>query len=144
MSGKILCAVDIGHPEDSWPLLRRAQQLADLDDAELDVVTVITGLSDSKISLYFPEGTEQKMLTDANEALHGLIRDCLGEATDKKVRHIVAEGTVYEEILRVAETVKPSLIVIGSHRPDLKDFLLGPNAARVARHASCSVYIVRL
>ncbi len=32
---------------------------------------------------------------------------------------------------------------IGSHRPELKDYLLGPNAARVVRHANCSVLVVR-
>ncbi|MCK5168128.1 MAG: universal stress protein, partial [Rhodospirillaceae bacterium] len=26
---------------------------------------------------------------------------------------------------------------------DLKDFLLGPNAARIVRHADCSVLVVR-
>jgi nucleotide-binding universal stress UspA family protein len=33
--------------------------------------------------------------------------------------------------------------VVGAHRQDLKDYLLGPNAARVVRHADCSVYVVR-
>jgi len=33
--------------------------------------------------------------------------------------------------------------VLASHRPDLKDYLLGPNAARVVRHADRSVFVVR-
>ena len=32
---------------------------------------------------------------------------------------------------------------MASHRPSLKDYLLGPNAAHVACHALCTVYIVR-
>jgi nucleotide-binding universal stress UspA family protein len=35
------------------------------------------------------------------------------------------------------------VIVLASHRPELKDYLLGPNAARVVRHAKCSVLVVR-
>jgi nucleotide-binding universal stress UspA family protein len=35
------------------------------------------------------------------------------------------------------------MIVMASHRPELKDYLLGPNAARVVRHAECSVLVVR-
>ena len=35
------------------------------------------------------------------------------------------------------------LIVMGSHHPELKDYLLGPNAAKVMRHADCSVMVVR-
>ena len=35
------------------------------------------------------------------------------------------------------------LIVIGSHRPAMSTYLLGSNAKTVARHATCSVLIVR-
>ncbi|MEP3300223.1 MAG: universal stress protein, partial [Pseudoruegeria sp.] len=41
------------------------------------------------------------------------------------------------------QLAKADLIVIGAHRPDFKDYLLGPNAARVVRHSECSVYVVR-
>jgi nucleotide-binding universal stress UspA family protein len=58
-------------------------------------------------------------------------------------RRIVAAGKIYQEILRVADEVGADLIVMGSHRPELSDYLLGPNAARVVRHADCSVMVVR-
>jgi nucleotide-binding universal stress UspA family protein len=32
---------------------------------------------------------------------------------------------------------------MGSHRPELSDYLLGPNAGKVVRHAKCSVMVVR-
>jgi len=32
---------------------------------------------------------------------------------------------------------------MASHRPALKDFLLGPNAAKVVRHAKCAVMVIR-
>jgi nucleotide-binding universal stress UspA family protein len=35
------------------------------------------------------------------------------------------------------------LIIIGSHSPSMQDYLLGPNAARVVRHANCSVLVIR-
>jgi nucleotide-binding universal stress UspA family protein len=35
------------------------------------------------------------------------------------------------------------LIVMNSHRPDLRDHLIGSNASQVVRHASCSVLVVR-
>jgi nucleotide-binding universal stress UspA family protein len=62
---------------------------------------------------------------------------------DVPVQHIVGHGTAYEEILRVAGDIKSDLIVMGSHRPNMEDYLLGPNAARVVRHANCSVLVVR-
>ena len=35
------------------------------------------------------------------------------------------------------------LIVLGSHRPSMATYFLGSNAKTVARHAKCSVLIVR-
>ncbi|MDU9005980.1 universal stress protein [Sedimentitalea todarodis] len=34
-------------------------------------------------------------------------------------------------------------IVIGSHKPDLRDYLLGSTAGRVVRHAPCAVHVQR-
>ena len=45
--------------------------------------------------------------------------------------------------LDMAKDMSADLIVVSSGRDDLKDFLLGPNAARIVRHADCSVLVVR-
>ena len=55
----------------------------------------------------------------------------------------VGHGTVYEEILHAAKRIDADLIVMAAHRPGQADYLLGPNAARVVRHAECSVLVVR-
>ena len=52
-------------------------------------------------------------------------------------------GDPAETIVTSARDLSANLIVMGSHRPELQDYLLGPNAARVVRHAACSVLVVR-
>ena len=52
-------------------------------------------------------------------------------------------GVVHEEILDVAEELGVDQIILAAHRPSLVDGLLGSNAARVVRHAKCSVQVVR-
>ena len=59
------------------------------------------------------------------------------------MQHIVGNGNVYESILEVAKRIKADLIVVQARRPELRKYLLGPNAARVVRHATCSVMVVR-
>ncbi|HJO73056.1 MAG TPA: universal stress protein [Rhodospirillales bacterium] len=44
---------------------------------------------------------------------------------------------------RIAEDIECSLIVMASTQPEHQDYFLGPNAARVVRHAKCSVLVVR-
>jgi len=52
-------------------------------------------------------------------------------------------ASIYAEILGAAEAAEADLVVVGSHRPAMKDYLLGTNAARVVRHARCSVLVAR-
>lgn len=61
-----------------------------------------------------------------------------------KANSRVLESDVRSGILEVAAEWKPDLIVLGSHgRRGLEKFLLGSVAESVARHAKCSVLIVR-
>ena len=52
-------------------------------------------------------------------------------------------GTIYKRIIKSADELGADLIVLTSHRPETKDYLLGPNAARVVRHAKQSVFVIR-
>ena len=47
------------------------------------------------------------------------------------------------ELLREATEWRADLIVVGSHRPVMSDYLLGSNAKTIVRHAQCSVLVVR-
>ena len=80
--------------------------------------------------------------SDLENRIAALIRRA--NASDLKPNILVTHGaSIYAEILRVAEEAEADLIVVGSHRPAMKDYLLGTNAARVVRHARCSVLVAR-
>lgn len=143
MSNSILCAIDINQPENDAEVLRAANKLARLDDARLDVITVVPDFGMSIVGGYFDKDFHDKAVAHARELLDNLVRDTIGEEANKGVRHVVATGKAYEEILHAAREAGSDLIVIGSHKPELRDYLLGPNAARVVRHSGCSVYVVR-
>jgi nucleotide-binding universal stress UspA family protein len=66
------------------------------------------------------------------------------DASDLDPSILVAHGgSIYAEILGIAEEAAADLVVVGSHRPAMKDYLLGTNAARVVRQARCSVLVAR-
>lgn len=143
MTGPVLCAVDISNPHRDDNVVKAAARLAGLDEAQLDVITVVPDYGMSVVGAYFDQNHHDKAVAEARKRLNDLVLEVLGEEANSKVRHIVATGNAYDEILRVAEADKASLIVIGAHKPDFKDYLLGPNAARVVRHSDCSVFVVR-
>ncbi len=55
----------------------------------------------------------------------------------------VRVGHPYKTILEVAEEKEADLIIVASHQPDLQNYLIGSTAAKVVRHATCSVLVVR-
>ena len=55
----------------------------------------------------------------------------------------MAQGSIYHGIRRLADKLECDAIVLADHRPELRDYLLGPNASRVVRHANQSVLVVR-
>ncbi len=61
------------------------------------------------------------------------------EGVDAKI----IEGHSARTIIDYADTNKVDCIVIGSHRPDLRDYFLGSTASRVVRHAKCAVHVYR-
>ena len=88
-----------------------------------------------------PDGFEDKLRQQAARQLKALVAEQVPE--EVPTRRIVAEGKIYREILNAAKAAQADLIVMGSHHPELKDYLLGPNADKVVRHADCSVMVVR-
>lgn len=139
----VLCAVDVSNPGLDVIVLKEAARFAAMDDAQLDVITVVPDFGMSVVGTYFEEGHHEKALEEARRLLTDLVTEALGAEANAKVRHVVSTGNAYEEILKTAEADQADLIVIGAHKPDFKDYLLGPNAARVVRHSNCSVYVVR-
>lgn len=139
----VLCAVDTSNTKGEDKVLKRAARLAELEGAQLDVITVVPDYGMSVVGAFFDEEHHHKLVEETQTALAALVTETLGAEDSTRVRHVVATGTAYEQILRTAEADGADLIVIGAHKPDFKDFLLGPNAARVVRHSNASVYVVR-
>lgn len=141
MYDHILLPVDLSHPDANDKAMHTAQQIARDYGAVLHVLSVVPPI-DAFAAGFFPDGHVQQMTQAAQDRLHAYT----GQADLKgvNVQHIVAHGAIYDQILAMAETAKADLIIMASHRPELSGYLIGPNAARVVRHAHCSVMIVRM
>ncbi len=55
----------------------------------------------------------------------------------------VIVGHSANSILDYAEKNGTDCIVVASHRPGYQDYFLGSTAARVVRHATCAVHVLR-
>jgi nucleotide-binding universal stress UspA family protein len=82
-----------------------------------------------------------QMVAEARSNLDKIVRKF--RTTEVLIEQDVRFGSIGHEILTAARDRDIDLIVMASHRPEMLDYLIGPNAAHVARHAGCSVLILR-
>ena len=145
-----LAAIDLAD-EESWKdvIGKTVAMATGNEGARIYLMTVISGITTGIDQRYAIRGemhgsTEypmQEWKDEAAEKLREIASEYIPE--DLQAGVIVENGTVYREIVEAAKDLDIDQIVMGAHRPSLADFLLGPNSARVARHAECSVTVVR-
>ena len=137
----ILLPIELGEPSSWNKALPVAVDMARHHGAHLDVLTVIPDVGMPVVGSFFPPDFEKRARKKAEEELKQWLEEHVPE--DVEAEGIVSVGSIYHKIIRAAEKLGSDLIVMASHRPKMQDYLLGPNAARVVRHAPVDVYIVR-
>lgn len=141
MTQHVLLPVD---PDEkaSWErALPEAVAQAKQRGATLHVMTVVPTFGSSIVASYFPTDFAEKALAEAERELKGLIENELPADLPRQL--IVAHGRIHQEIVKTAKAIKADLIVMASHKPELSDTFLAPNAAQVLQHTSVSVLVVR-
>ncbi|MEL6915489.1 MAG: universal stress protein [Pseudomonadota bacterium] len=136
----VLLPVDLGDATSWTKALPAARSICGVDGV-LHVMTVLPDFGFAMVGTFFEEGFEERALHDIGKKLTAWVREHIPEGID--VHPHVLHGRVYEQIMNAADKLDVDAIVMASHRPELTDFLLGPNAARVVRHAKQSVFVVR-
>ncbi len=140
MIDKILVAVDLEDTSLTECMLAATSDFAKLKGAQVTLVYVAADIPPNA-AIQLPDDFRARTSSNVSKQLGHLVGKLNLPAGAAKVA--VRFGSIYREILAQAEEDRSDLIVIGCHRPDLADYLLGPNAARVVRHALCSVFVVR-
>lgn len=140
MFRSILVPIDLAQPSSWQHALPEATALARRHDATVTVMTVVRDTSSFFESRFLTFMIEDAV-AEARRALAGIVVPL--SPPDLAIRQIVRFGGIGSEILAEAAETDADLIVMASHRPEMKDYLIGPNAAHVARHAACSVLILR-
>ncbi len=136
MYKSILVPIDIAHLAEGKLTIDLAVAHAS-DDTRIVLLNVVEEIP-GWASVAIPTEIIQKSTTDAQDALKAVANAC-----GRKMDMIVRTGRSYSTILDVAQEVESDLIIIASHRPGLQDYFLGSTAAKVVRHAPCSVLVVR-
>lgn len=141
MFSNILLPIDLGDLDHQENAIKTAVGMSESMGTRLHILSVVPEMQEGLLTPFIPDNYQAQAMEEARKRLEAMVVERFPERND--VSPLISHGIIYREILRVADDCSIDLIVMASHRPDLKDYLLGPNAARVVRHANCSVLVVR-
>jgi universal stress protein F len=140
MFQKVLVAVDVNGADHNPLGLDQAVELATASSGELRLANVQSILPASFME-YVPADFDEEQEKRAVAILDAILARLTLPAN--RMSRAVLMGGVYHELLGEAARWGADLIVVGSHRPVVSDYLLGSNAKTIVRHANCSVLVVR-
>lgn len=133
----ILVPVAPSHPANTQEAIKLAQLLK-ADDGKITLISAMSHIPAS-VAQYLPADQIERTWSEAKTAL---LEEVEG-VSDVEVQIINEDGSAGSTIIEYANKHESDLIIIASHRPGLQDYFLGSTAARVVRHASCAVHIIR-
>jgi nucleotide-binding universal stress UspA family protein len=149
MTNSVLVPIDLADLETARKVLAAALRQSSDPETALTIMTVVPDFVGGLDYRYAIRGETRgsvdydvkEIVDEALARLNDLVAESAPEGMT--INTIVRHGTIYEQILQVAEDLNADQIVMAAHRPQLSDYLLGPNTARVVRHAKCSVNVIR-
>ncbi|MEM9845783.1 MAG: universal stress protein [Pseudomonadota bacterium] len=137
----LLLAVDVNDPAGAARPTQAALRMAAHEKAKIHLLNVVPDDGMAMVSASFAPDHASTVAGEAQSALEAWAKTNIPADMDAELH--VTRGKVYHQILKVAKDLDVAAIVVGAHSPDLSDYLLGSNAARVARHATQSVFVIR-
>ena len=136
MFNTILVPIDMAHVAEGKATIDVAVKQAEAG-TKIILLNVVEDIP-TWAAVELPANLIDKSLQAARDELQAI-----ANASDIPMEAEVRTGHSYKTILDVADEKQADLIIIASHQPGLQDYFLGSTAAKVVRHAKCSVLIIR-
>lgn len=136
MYKKLLVPVVLGHEPNISAALQAARALCD-PGGEIILLHVIEEVPEF-ISSQIPRDVIDTSRAEIETAMKGI-----AASAGAGVTPVVISGHASRSIVDYGTEHGVDCIVIASHRPGLQDYFIGSTAARVVRHAGCSVHVIR-
>lgn len=132
----IIVPVDVNNAEKASDMLKAAERMGG-KNTKVVLLNVIETVP-NYVAVHLPEEFREQAVKKATEGLSSI-----AESTSLETEIGVRSGHASTEILTVADEKNADAIIIASHSPGLEDYFLGSTAARVVRHAKCTVVVIR-
>lgn len=136
MYKNIIVPIDVEDAGKGKAMLGKVKDLAD-GGGKVTVVYVVEDVP-GLMTADLPDGLVAEAAHKARNSLSDLVQ-AAGLTADVQIR----SGRPHHAVVSLADELGADLILIASHAPGPRGYLLGSTAASVVRHAKCSVLVQR-
>ena len=140
MFKKIVVPVDPSEIEFAKPAVEAAANLAKQAGGEIRLIAVLPVMN-GYVTELLPADYEEGLEKETEARVRVLATDA--GIDPAKLTVGLRTGSVYHEVIDESKASGVDVIVVTSHRPQMSTYLLGSNAAKIVRHAPCSVLVLR-
>ena len=141
MYKNIIVPIDLSDKQSIQAIFPPALNFVNAFGANLHLVHIIPDFGTKLVENYLPKNWMSDQKEKYNNQLQDLVTKYAPEEVQAKC--YVGRGAIYDEIINYSNKVNADLIIISAVRPQLRDYMLGPNASKIVRHSSVSVLVVR-
>lgn len=133
----IMLPADLLHEASIKKAVTTACDLAKHYDADLHVVSVSGGLPTAVAHSSKDYGDKLEEFTASLAAAHGIT------VHPHNIGSVDPEAEVDGLLLKAVDQTGSDLVVMGSHKPGLAEYIFGSHAGHLAAHSKVSVFVVR-
>ncbi|WP_253308077.1 MULTISPECIES: universal stress protein [unclassified Rickettsia] len=141
MYKNIIIPIDLADKKSIKAILPKALTFVTTFQAKLHFIYVISDFGMKMVEDYLPKNWVKEQKEKHREQVKELIKQYVPDEIEAD--YYIGRGAVYDEIIQYSNKVEADLIIISAVRPQLRDYMLGPNASKIVRHSSISVLVVR-
>lgn len=141
MYKKIIVPLDLADKQSTKAVMAPALELVKAFGSELHLINIIPDFGIKLVYDYLPKNWVSDQQIKHTKQLQDITKLYIPQEIEAK--HYVGRGAIYDEVINYSSKVGADLIIISAVRPQLRDYMLGPNASKIVRHSLISVLVVR-
>lgn len=141
MFKNIVIPIDLYDKKSIKTVLPTALTFATSVQAKLHFIYVISDFGMKMVEDYIPKDWVVKQKAKYRKEVEELIKQYVPSEIGANCH--IGRGSVYDTVIQYSQELQADLIIISAVRPQLKDYMLGPNASKIVRHSAISVLVVR-
>lgn len=141
MYKNIVIPIDLADKNSFKAVFPPALNFVNAFGSKLHLIHIIPDFGMKMIEDYLPKHWLAEQKGKYDKQVREIIKSYVPE--DIKVNFHIDRGAIYDKVINFSEKINADLIIVSAVRPQLRDYMLGPNASKIVRHSSVSVLVVR-